>query len=255
MVLTLSLTSAFHVVAGVIARPPFCRRELQVLPIVLVHVGEQNVGPGTNGVGDLDPTLDRLQAGQAGLGRADRIVIVLVAEGRRYGQAAPHVDRDLELADLPLAIVEIELPHGDVVLCTAARGGLAAWIRPLEVTDEATVVIGVIMAVGERPARARQQPRPRLVIGKHLAAILVGYVGIRSRPIVLLVAVIGAEVPLSVWRPDQLAACILLGVRDREAVNRRIGRCLGAGEFYVSQDPVVEEELGRLVVEIVVAID
>ena len=126
MVLTLSLTSAFHVFAGVIAPLPASRRELQVLPILLVHVGEQNVGRRTDRVGDLDPTLDRLRTGQAGLGRADRIIIVLVAEGRRYRQAAQHVDRNLELADLPLAIVEIELSHGDVVLCTAASGGLAA---------------------------------------------------------------------------------------------------------------------------------
>ena len=65
-----------------------CRRELQVLPVLLVHICEQNVGSRDDGIGHLNAALDRLQAAQAGFGRADRVIVILVAESGRDGQTA-----------------------------------------------------------------------------------------------------------------------------------------------------------------------
>ena len=132
----------------------------------------------------------------------------------------------------------------------------AGAVDPLEVAEVGEIIVVVIAAFAELPAGAGRQPHPRFPVGKDLAGIFVGDVGIGAGPVVALEQIRSAEVHAVYWTPVQLRSPVLLGVCRRDAVHRRVrgGAARVARGSRVGQHPIRKKQLGRIVLVIVVAI-
>ena len=76
-----------------------------------------------------------------------------------------------------------------------------------------------------------------------------------SCPTVLFVAIVSADIPLPVRRPNQLAPRILLCVGKRQAAYRGIGWGDVVCTPNVSQHPIIKLQLWGMISKIVVTIE